>query len=96
MKPRSSGREKAESPARSGREDPSGIETEGQGICPEPHRQVEKSVPQVGPASTVVEGIGRSARRGRPARLAAVRATHPTEGEDLLDWYDHLWRNRWP
>jgi len=96
MKAGASGREKAESPAWIGQEDPSGIETEGQRICPEPHRQVEKSVPQVGPASTVVEGAGRSARRGRPAQLAALRVTHTTEGEDLLDWYDHLWRNRWP
>ena len=96
MKAGSSGREQAESPARIGREDPPGIETEGQRISPEPHLQTEKSVAQAGPALTVVKGAGRSARRGKPARLAELRATQPTEGEDLLDWYDHLWRNRWP
>ncbi len=96
MKARSSGREKAQSPAWFDREDPLGIETEGQGICAEPHPRVEKSAAQVGPAPAVVEGAGRSAGRGRPARPVELPAIHPTEGEDLLDWYDHLWRNRWP
>jgi hypothetical protein len=96
MKVESPDREKAESPAWIGGEDPSGIETEGQGVCPEPHRQVETEGAQVEPASAVVKRAGGSAGTGRPARPAGLRAIHSTEGEDLLDWYDHLWRNRWP
>lgn len=96
MKDGTSGREKGKSPAGIDRDNPSGIETEGRGPRADPHSRVEKSVAHVGPAPAVVKGAGRSPGRGRPAWRAALPAILPTEGEDLLDWYDHLWRNRWP
>lgn len=96
MKDGTSGREKAESPAGIDGDNLSGIKTEGQGICAEPHPRVEKSLAQVGPASAVVKEAVRSPGRGRPPRRTALPTILPTEGEDLLDWYDHLWRNRWP